>query len=401
VSAVEYSLGDPTLGWRYDGTLIDTNTYSKWVRQVSNPNHDAACYWAPDGKSIETYLRPSDLAYLSGGARTQIIRGYDTNVLLGKWISGWCWTRSDYKPQNSRTWPNWNAFGFCNHDGGYKDAAGNYHSAPQAYMGMGVWTYDPIHDVPLAQPRIGVTCTGGDDWVSWWNYRKQFVHPDVFVPGKVYFWDYWCKDGEIELWIDGIEWIPRTQVPTIWKKPKGVPNYVDAVDPGVPMGVYPVQENYRPANETLLQQKDTQVTWDMVQRFGPIRVGDTREETTYAATPTPTPTPVPTPIPLSSIKITSPFVGTKQLPIKTSGSVIWEAVPNTQPDRVEFRIDAQLGGNHLNNLWTEHAAPYRFNGDTGFLDTKTLPNGIHRLGVRAYRKDGTYVSATGWINVQN
>jgi hypothetical protein len=412
VAVSEYSLGDPALGWHYDGTMLNATTPSKWARQVSNPNHDAACYFAPDGKSIETYLRPADLAYLSGGARTQIIRGYDVDILAGYWISGWCWTRSDYKPQTSRTWPNWNAFGFCNHDGGYKDSAGGYHSAPQAYMGMGVYTFDTARNVALAQPRIGVACCGGDDWVTWYNNRKIFLYPDAFVPGKTYYWDYWCKDGEIEMWIDGVQWIPRTAVPLMWKKPKGIAGYADAVDPGVRMGAFAVQENYRPANETLAKQNDIQVTWDMVMRFGPIRVGDSRAETTYnAAAPAPTPPPTPAPVPtapLSSVRIVTPAVGgTKDTATTVSGAVTWEAKVNagaeSNTQRIEFRVDAQLGGTHSAAIWTEHNAPYICMGDGNTYDTHQLPNGRHRLGVRAYRSltDTTPVTAAGWINVQN
>jgi hypothetical protein len=106
------------------------------------------------------------------------------------------------------------------------------------------------------------------------------------------------------------------------------------------------------------------------------------------------------------VKIVSPATGTKDAAPTVKGSVIWEVKLNADnailgTRGVEFRIDSQLGGAKLNNLWTEHTAPFRFNGDTGFLNTTSLSNGKHRLGVRAYKPDGTYVYAQAWINVQN
>src|SRR2546423_620072 len=56
-----------------------------------------------------------------------------------------------------------------------------------------------------------------------------------------------------------------------------------------------------------------------------------------------------------------------------SGNVVWEVtVGNGTPSRVDFQIDGVT-------KWTEHAAPYRYNGDTGFLDATTLSAGQHTL----------------------
>jgi hypothetical protein len=93
----------------------------------------------------------------------------------------------------------------------------------------------------------------------------------------------------------------------------------------------------------------------------------------------------------------SAFVGGSSLSsgMTLSGSVVWTAAVNTTPTRVEFLIDGKL-------RWTEHSAPYQFNGDTtGKLDTTSLADGEHLLKVRAYRLGGTATTTMAKVIVAN
>jgi hypothetical protein len=93
----------------------------------------------------------------------------------------------------------------------------------------------------------------------------------------------------------------------------------------------------------------------------------------------------------------SAFLGSSTLSrgMTLSGTVVWTAAVNTTPTRVEFLIDGKL-------RWTEHSAPYQFNGDTtGRLDTTSLADGKHLLNVRAYRSDGRATTTKAKVIVAN
>ena len=79
-----------------------------------------------------------------------------------------------------------------------------------------------------------------------------------------------------------------------------------------------------------------------------------------------------------------------------SRSVTWTAnSQGTSVARVEFVVDGVL-------RWTEHLAPYQFNGDPGgVLDTTTLRDGAHVLSVVAYATDGRTASVQVAITVAN
>src|SRR5207342_1159958 len=71
-----------------------------------------------------------------------------------------------------------------------------------------------------------------------------------------------------------------------------------------------------------------------------------------------------------------------------TGSLTWTATPSgTTVSSVDFLIDGTL-------KWTEKTSPYVFNGDGKQLDTKTLSNGTHTLGVLAHATDGRTATAT-------
>jgi hypothetical protein len=77
-----------------------------------------------------------------------------------------------------------------------------------------------------------------------------------------------------------------------------------------------------------------------------------------------------------------------------SGSVVWEGTPSSAVTGIGFYIDGTL-------RYTDSAAPYRFNGDTGKLDTTTLTNGGHALRVVATAADSTTAAASATVQVSN
>jgi hypothetical protein len=78
----------------------------------------------------------------------------------------------------------------------------------------------------------------------------------------------------------------------------------------------------------------------------------------------------------------------------SGSSVVWTAVPSGVPVRVEFFIDGTLGT-------TELQSPYRFNGDSGSLNTNSLGNGSHQLAVRATYSDGSLAEQTVTVTISN
>src|SRR5207249_7316980 len=62
--------------------------------------------------------------------------------------------------------------------------------------------------------------------------------------------------------------------------------------------------------------------------------------------------------------------------------VKWKvSVGGGRANRVEFAIDGV-------RKWTDRRAPYVFNGDRGYLDSRTLAPGRHRLRATAFRSSG-------------
>lgn len=110
--------------------------------------------------------------------------------------------------------------------------------------------------------------------------------------------------------------------------------------------------------------------------------------TTAGQTPTPTPTPSPTP---TVNTISTNIANGATL---SGSSVVWTAVPSNVPTRVQFFIDGTLGT-------TELQSPYRFNGDSGTLNTNTLANGSHQLKVSATYADGSIAERTVGVTVSN
>jgi hypothetical protein len=76
----------------------------------------------------------------------------------------------------------------------------------------------------------------------------------------------------------------------------------------------------------------------------------------------------------------------------TSGQIIsapvaWTAVPSDTVTKVEFFVDGLL-------KWTENSAPYRFNGDAGWLDPAAFADGNHDFKVVATASSGSPATAT-------
>lgn len=78
-----------------------------------------------------------------------------------------------------------------------------------------------------------------------------------------------------------------------------------------------------------------------------------------------------------------------------AGSIAWTTtVSGGTPDHIDYLIDGTL-------KWTERAAPYRYNGDSGYLDTKTLSDGTHALLARSITAAGEISTATSTVTVAN
>jgi hypothetical protein len=78
-----------------------------------------------------------------------------------------------------------------------------------------------------------------------------------------------------------------------------------------------------------------------------------------------------------------------------SGPVVWTATPSGGVTKVDFLIDGAV-------KWTEHSAPYQFDGDPGGkLDTTALTDAKHTLKVRAYRSGGGTTSTSTRVVVAN
>ena len=85
-----------------------------------------------------------------------------------------------------------------------------------------------------------------------------------------------------------------------------------------------------------------------------------------------------------SIYVKTPTNGSK-----ISGRVVWKAGYTGQtPKRVEFNIDGV-------KRWTDRRAPFRFKGDTGYLDAPALTVGTHTLTVIAFR--GNRSQSSSWL----
>ena len=79
-----------------------------------------------------------------------------------------------------------------------------------------------------------------------------------------------------------------------------------------------------------------------------------------------------------------------------SGSITWQVVTGSaNVGRVDFAIDATV-------KWSEHVAPWLYNGVPGGLKTTTLSNGAHTLTATAYSKNGRSTgTSTVTITVSN
>ncbi len=114
---------------------------------------------------------------------------------------------------------------------------------------------------------------------------------------------------------------------------------------------------------------------------------------TSAATAVIAPLPAPPPPPAAptpSVSVNAPAAGST-----VSGSIPFTAaVANGTPTQVTFTIDGGAS-------FTEYQAPYVYNGDGNTLDTTTLSNAAHTLAARATFSDGSSVSGSETVTVQN
>lgn len=104
-----------------------------------------------------------------------------------------------------------------------------------------------------------------------------------------------------------------------------------------------------------------------------------------APPPPPPPSPTPAPTPSPTVTITSPGAGST-----VAGSVtVQAAVANGTPTSVSLTVD---GGSQ----WSGSTSPYAYS-----LDTTKLANGTHTLAAKAVFSNGSSVSASESVNVQN
>ena len=111
---------------------------------------------------------------------------------------------------------------------------------------------------------------------------------------------------------------------------------------------------------------------------------------TAVIAPLPAPPPPPPPPPAPVVSVNAPAAGST-----VSGSIPFTAaVANGTPTQVTFTIDGGAS-------FTEYQAPYVYNGDGNTLDTTTLSNATHTLAARATFSDGSSVSGSETVTVQN
>lgn len=83
---------------------------------------------------------------------------------------------------------------------------------------------------------------------------------------------------------------------------------------------------------------------------------------------------------------------------KLSGRVPWTAtvsgIATDQISEVDFLVDGAL-------RWTEHYAPYTYDGDGNTLDTTTLADGTHTFAVKAVAADGSSATSSASALVAN
>lgn len=267
----EFRLGDPAKGFDSGG-----HTSTGWEVQAGVPSHVTFSpdKWFSDRSVIDCLIKPAD-PILYGQQRSQIIRGTD-GILApggpGKWLSVPFRTNPGYKPQSKTSNPNFNCLGLCLHE------PNDYYAypsptvkttTPQAPFNVVVCTTDPstYPAVFLPEPRLGFFQYGGIPDAQWYSKGKRWLGP-VFQPSHLYVLDMYVllssdpTKGQLEIWVDGVQYVKRTTLSTTWKNLAGQ----DA-------SLYFCCQNYRP--------KDSEITWDNVVSWCGIRVGDDRESTSF------------------------------------------------------------------------------------------------------------------------
>jgi len=269
-SAYEFRLGDPAKGFDASST-----TSTGWTRQAGVPAHVSFSTekWFGDWQAVDCLIQPAD-PILYGQQRSQIIHGTDSQLVpgVGKWLSVPFKTNAGYKPQSHTANPNFNCLGLCLHEPNdfYAYPSPTVKTTtPQAPFNVVVCTTDPntYPAVALPEPRLGFMVYGGTPSAQWYSQGKRFLGP-VFQPGHLYVLDIFYLEssdptkGQIEIWVDGVQVVPRTTLATTWKNLAGV----DAT-------LYFCLQNYRPAV--------SEITWDNVVSWCGVRVGDDRASTSF------------------------------------------------------------------------------------------------------------------------
>jgi hypothetical protein len=180
------------------------------------------------GQRAQFYSTDSVLGLPQYGAQPSL----DTNRGSYRWYAFAFTTNPGYRPQSSQRWPDWNVI-YSWHD------SCDPTCAPQANIGVDVSTATLNPDgsyTYLPSPKLSIDVLGGSTDPSLLEQHHWYTVD--FVPGQRYVVQMGVKwgdnhDGSIEVWINGQQVVPATTVSDVWQG----------------MGVYPVFENYRQAND--------------------------------------------------------------------------------------------------------------------------------------------------------
>jgi hypothetical protein len=248
----DYKMGDPNVGF------VNNQTSTAWQRQYSNASGEVAVHF--DGQEmltgwpeVECVLHATDPGWPDpnhSGTRAQVIHSIDFQTLDQEGAFSVPFRlKSDYAPQTSSSWPNWNAT-FSLHD--FHVSGGSYLWAPQAPIGVNIATKNLNTGEAYSPPRFEIAVYGGSAYDgNWWNHGHRWYTSFPVVTGHTYIVDCYVKlsptAGLFECHIDGQVVVPMTVVPTTWQWNDGI------------SGLYPALENYRPSNNLL--SLNGQPTW--------------------------------------------------------------------------------------------------------------------------------------------
>jgi hypothetical protein len=246
-----FCLGDPyygTGGFQWDGTR------TRWARQYGTEPSPKASMVAFDNSvdvmkivgcnTVRATIQPHDPTTNNGTVqRAQLISGDREQALAHApsfgavrgqtWYYGWAFsTNADYQVQNSATWPQFNVIMSWHGT----DGAPYFAGTGTLISTLNQWHNGTTFPYADGRPRLMFDSLGTD--CSGTRRQWHFHDPAPFRPGHRYVIQQKIKwgdsrDGGMAIWVDGRQVVPWTT---------GLSNMACGY------GLYPVFENYRPAN---------------------------------------------------------------------------------------------------------------------------------------------------------